>query len=247
MSGLISGIVFCILLFFLIKNRKWFSRGAKGERTVSDKLHSLGLHYIVLDDLLIPGVHGDTQIDHVVVSPFGVFVIETKCWTGWISGGENADQWKQTIYKDKYNKPNPIYQNKVHVDAVRFLLKKYGDVFIVPIVVIVDCDRLNVKVSIHIVVKLNALKGEIQKYKRIVFTDEQCEQMSLLLQGLSSDEKERRVQHIQKVQTYKVVSQAKVDHGICPRCGGILVRRDGRYGTFYGCSNYPKCNFTTHH
>ncbi|MBR2303349.1 MAG: topoisomerase DNA-binding C4 zinc finger domain-containing protein, partial [Clostridia bacterium] len=31
---------------------------------------------------------------------------------------------------------------------------------------------------------------------------------------------------------------------ICPRCGGALTERDGKYGVFYGCSNFPKCKFT---
>ncbi len=30
----------------------------------------------------------------------------------------------------------------------------------------------------------------------------------------------------------------------CPRCGGVLVRRNGKYGEFIGCSNFPKCRFT---
>lgn len=30
----------------------------------------------------------------------------------------------------------------------------------------------------------------------------------------------------------------------CPRCGGKLYRREGKYGEFLGCSNYPKCNYT---
>ena len=30
----------------------------------------------------------------------------------------------------------------------------------------------------------------------------------------------------------------------CPRCGGELVKRNGRYGPFYGCSNYPGCRYT---
>ena len=78
-------IIFVLgLLYFLFKKIDWPSRGAIGERTVSEKLQSLGEHYIVLDDLLIPNAHGDTQIDHVVVSPFGIFVVETKCWSGWI-------------------------------------------------------------------------------------------------------------------------------------------------------------------
>lgn len=243
MSELIPLIIISLLLFFIIKNRKWFSRGAKGERTVTEILHSLGLHYIVLNDLLIQGVHGDSQIDHVVISPYGIFVIETKCWSGWISGSENSYQWKQTIYKEKFDKPNPIYQNKVHVDAITYALKQYGDIYVIPIVVIVDCDRLIVKTPNHTVIRTNALKSEVLKYSRIIYTDAQCEAMAHSLQGLSSDDKERRNQHIQKVQTYQAISQVKVENGICPRCGGTLVLRNGRYGSFYGCSNYPICKF----
>lgn len=243
MPVLISLILVCLLLFFFIKNRNWFSRGAKGERTVSEKLHGLGEHYIVLDDLLIPNAHGDTQIDHVVVSPFGVFVIETKCWSGWISGGENSDQWKQTIYQEKYDKPNPIYQNKVHVDAVRSALRQFGDIEAVPIVVIVDCDRLMVNTPNYTVIRTNALKSEILQHTQIIYSDAQCEAMAQTLLGMSSDDKDRREQHIQKVQSYQTVSQAKVKNGICPRCGGSLMLRNGRYGRFYGCSNYPICKF----
>ena len=36
----------------------------------------------------------------------------------------------------------------------------------------------------------------------------------------------------------------KIKGNICPRCGGTLVLRKGKYGTFYGCSNYPKCRYT---
>lgn len=35
-----------------------------------------------------------------------------------------------------------------------------------------------------------------------------------------------------------------IERGICPRCGGQLVLRTGKYGSFYGCTNYPKCKFT---
>ena len=37
--------------------------------------------------------------------------------------------------------------------------------------------------------------------------------------------------------------QEKIDNNICPRCGGKLVLRNGKYGDFYGCENYPKCKF----
>lgn len=30
----------------------------------------------------------------------------------------------------------------------------------------------------------------------------------------------------------------------CPECGGNLLKKSGKYGKFFGCSNYPKCKFT---
>ena len=30
----------------------------------------------------------------------------------------------------------------------------------------------------------------------------------------------------------------------CPRCGGMLVERNGKYGKFLGCEHYPKCLYT---
>ncbi|MBO4556784.1 MAG: topoisomerase DNA-binding C4 zinc finger domain-containing protein, partial [Elusimicrobiales bacterium] len=32
--------------------------------------------------------------------------------------------------------------------------------------------------------------------------------------------------------------------GVCPECGGALVKRSGKYGDFLGCSHYPECHFT---
>ncbi len=34
------------------------------------------------------------------------------------------------------------------------------------------------------------------------------------------------------------------DTDVCPRCGGQLIKRNGRFGPFYGCSNFPKCRYT---
>lgn len=68
--------------------------------------------------------HGDmtTQIDHILVSRFGVFVIETKDYTGWIFGNATHDTWTQATYRDKFKFQNPIHQNYLHLKAVEQLL-----------------------------------------------------------------------------------------------------------------------------
>ena len=46
-------------------------------------------------------------------------------------------------------------------------------------------------------------------------------------------------EHVQNIRQ----TQIELRNGICPRCGGQMVERNGKYGRFYGCSNYPKCRF----
>lgn len=86
-------------------------KGKYSERLVRNKIQKLPEEYVVFNNLLFEDNEHSTQIDHIVVSPYGVFVIETKGYKGWISGGENSEYWTQTIYKSKHQFYNPIKQN----------------------------------------------------------------------------------------------------------------------------------------
>jgi len=50
--------------------------------------------------------------------------------------------------------------------------------------------------------------------------------------------------HNDVIKAKNTETKVKVDAGICPKCGGKLVDRTGKYGDFIGCSNYPKCRYT---
>jgi hypothetical protein len=63
-----------------------------------------------------------TQIDHILVSRFGVFVIETKDYKGWIFASEKQKEWTQVLFRAKFRFQNPLLQNFRHVCAVRDLL-----------------------------------------------------------------------------------------------------------------------------
>ena len=78
--------------------------------------------YRAVHDLTLPTPDGTTQIDHVVVSPYGIFVIETKNMKGWIFGGERQTQWTQKIYRHTTRFQNPLLQNYKHVKALQALL-----------------------------------------------------------------------------------------------------------------------------
>lgn len=53
--------------------------------------------YTIYWNVTLPTPDGTTQIDHIVVSPYGIFVIETKAYGGWIFGDRRQKQWTQTF------------------------------------------------------------------------------------------------------------------------------------------------------
>jgi hypothetical protein len=73
-------------------------------------------------DVTLDSARGPTQIDHIVLSRFGVFVIETKNYKGWIFGDAKSKQWTQTLYRKKSKFQNPLRQNYKHVKAIQSFL-----------------------------------------------------------------------------------------------------------------------------
>ena len=97
-------------------------KGVVGEEQVANILSKLPQEeYKIINNLLINQNGNTTQIDHVVVSEYRIFVIETKFYQGQIYGGTNSDYWTQNIYGNKYSLRNPIHQNRVHIHALTSL------------------------------------------------------------------------------------------------------------------------------
>lgn len=117
-------LILAFTLALLFKVFKPYLKGKAGEFAVSVhvKLY-LNDQYILLNDLTLPdGQAGTTQIDHILLSPYGVFVVETKNYTGWIFGGERQKMWTQKIYKKSYKFQNPLHQNYKHMKVLEAVL-----------------------------------------------------------------------------------------------------------------------------
>jgi len=116
-------VILCIL--YWVKTQIPYWQGKFGENFVSRKLHGLDSgRYKIIDDVLLPsnGNTKTTQIDHVVVSNFGIFCIETKMYSGWIFGNAHQQYWTQVIYHNKTRFYNPLRQNYAHMKAVEDLV-----------------------------------------------------------------------------------------------------------------------------
>lgn len=243
---IILGIGFFVLVIFLglnaTKIKGWF-----GEKNISSRLERLESDkYIVLNDLLVKTENGNTsQIDHLVISIYGIFVIETKNYQGWIFGNEKSDKWTQVIYNRKNQFRNPVKQNWSHVYALKSILKDYSNLRYVPVVVFAGSAVLKNIVSNVPVIYDYEIRNFITEYPvEKCMTFEEVQRISSILQGKNIEDKEIRKAHVQNIHRTVIERQLKMENLICPRCNGELKLRNGKSGKFYGCSNYPKCRFT---
>lgn len=242
MDSFIYGLIFIVLcVFFIIfkpQIKGWF-----GEKAVSSILAMLNKdEYKVINDVMLNTEHGTSQIDHVVLSLYGIFVIETKNYKGWITGSEFSEQWTKNMYGTKYKFRNPILQNYGHIKALEKHLGLQKDDFIPIVVFSVDAEiKVKAKTSVIYTVNLNR---EIKKYREQKFTHQEVERFTNKLLALNVSSRESKKEHVASIKTQISDKKENIKNRICPRCGGQLIERKGKYGTFMGCSNYPKCRYT---
>jgi len=108
------------LKVFLLRWNSSEQKGRRGEKFVAGRLRKgLPDEYLMLNDVYLPCSDGTTaQIDHVIVSKYGIFVVETKNYSGWIFGSEGDREWTQSIYRKKSRFRNPMRQNYKHICAL---------------------------------------------------------------------------------------------------------------------------------
>lgn len=240
-------IAILIGLFYCKKNRSKV-RGLWGEKKVSALLALLGGEYKVLNDVLIRTPNGDTtQIDHIVVSPYGIFVIETKNYKGWILGGENSDKWTQNIWGNKYQMPNPIHQNEAHIRSLKKTIPNISENKYISIVVFTHNASLKVHASDEKnVITTKLLLNRIKSYQNTILSEQNQSNFIKTIESVRLTSGKEKEAHVNMVKTKTSRRESLINAGICPKCKGTLVLKTGKYGSFYGCSNYPKCDFITH-
>ncbi len=237
----VSFVVLC-----LMKKAEPRVFGYFGEQRVKLILEELDPEeYLVLNDLLLKNGDHTTQIDQVVVSRFGIFVIEMKNYSGTIYGRETDQQWTQVIGHGKFQFYNPLRQNHAHVCALRGVLSGMGDVRLVPLVVFSPLATLKVEVEDGKVIHTPELVNTILAHAQPVMSPEARDKAYARILTSNITGKDSRRRHTGSVKLRVAEAHSDINRNVCPRCGGQLVLRRGKYGPFKGCSNFPKgCRFT---
>jgi predicted RNA-binding Zn-ribbon protein involved in translation (DUF1610 family) len=235
--------VIIIIVTLILRHPKM--KGLIGERRVRKQLERLPSEdFKVLNNLLIKGKKGTVQIDHIVISPHGIFVIETKNYTGWIHGSENSEYWTQSIYRNKTKFHNPIKQNWGHIYALRETLPAYQDMPYYPGIVFVGKAKfMNLDVTTDVIYPY-MLFDTITKQRdsqRLSHID--IDKIFNTLKDASIKDRQTKKDHVSRIKWNVKIRKMKERVLICPQCGRQLVKRTGRYGEFYGCNNFPECKY----
>ena len=194
--------------------------------------------YRRFNDVIIPSDNGTTQVDHILVSPFGLFIVETKNLKGWIFGSEEKPKWTQVVYGNKYSFQNPLRQTHRH----KKVLSKYLDLketHIQTVVCFVGDSKFKTELPSNVL--SSGLGRYIKQFQERILSNDEVERICSLI--INTKGKISKREHIQSLQN------RHSSDTICPRCGSDLVERTVKQGArtgtqFLGCSGYPKCRFT---
>ncbi len=168
------GIVIGAAPFLLQRLRRVPKNKAEAAVSRAIQRHFTGDSYHLLNNVTLRHGNSTTQIDHVLISQYGIFVIETKGYKGWIFGKESDRKWTQVLYKAKFRFPNPIKQNAGHIAAVCSLFKLDRKIFHS---IVVFCGQpqfktelpLNVIYYRQLVDYIRGFKKEVLTYNQLVY------------------------------------------------------------------------------
>lgn len=216
------------------------NKGQFGEYYIDFALtnHNLDGKFSVFRNVYVPCGNKTSEVDLIMVHEKGIFVFESKNYSGWIFGSEDQLQWTQSLNGGQKNHfYNPIRQNRTHINALSQYLELPPEAFYSYIVFSERCELKQVPPSTAscIIVRrpkmLRYLRDTL-KTNPIVYTPEDMQTICTKLSSLTNVSEAEKQQHIEDINTK------------CPFCGNELVLRKGKYGDFWGCSSYPKCKFT---
>ena len=231
------------------------SIGSFGERLAQMYAKTMPGAY-VLHDVLIDGANGYTsQIDLVLICDVGVYAIEIKSFANAkIYGDADRTNWNYYSCGKKYSIYNPLKQNEKHIVYLKKFLKDFGDIPFFSIVTMI-CKSYRIsgminkedKPTMAVCSSLFAMERaicQLAKDRPIVLNDQQKQEIFEYIKKHQHQGKEARAEHKQQVIAYKEKLEQQKEQTICPYCHTELVLRNGKYGEFYGCRNFPKCRYT---
>lgn len=238
-----------IAIIAAVLKSPWF-KGFFGEFiiNVSAKLFLDKKQYHLIKNVTLPTEDGTTQIDHIIVSKFGVFVVETKNMKGWIFGNPNQKTWTQKIYKHTSKFQNPLHQNYKHTKTLESLLN-LNDQQIHSVIVFIGDSTFKTDMPENVTYGGGYLRYIKSKTQAVLSESEVNEIKNKIESGRLTRSFKTNREHVAHVRNI-VAEKESNNANVCPKCGSEMVVRETKKGQnlgkkFLGCSSFPKCRYIT--
>lgn len=176
--------------------------------------------YRRLHNVTLPTPDGTTQIDHVFLSRYGIFVVETKNLSGWIFGSERKAQWTQKLYKRTFKFQNPLRQNYKHLKALEATLGVSPE-YLHSVITFMGGSTFKTEVPVNVTRGIGFIRY-IKSFQQPMFSATDVEKMLHALQ--TGRRAPTLATHREHVQTLKRRSDPTAERQ-CPRCGSVLLIR----------------------
>lgn len=234
--------VFMIIL--IIKSSSSWLKGIFGELIVNvfTKLYLDKDKYYLIKNVTLPTEKGSTQIDHIIVSKYGIFVVETKNMKGWIFGSVRQKQWTQKIYKKSYQFQNPLQQNYKHTKTLGRLLN-IDESKLCSVIVFVGDSQFKTAMPENVTYGMGYIRYVKSKTIEILSESEVQNIINAIENDRLKPSFKTNREHIKHVK--KIIAEKKTTPS-CPKCNGTMVLRKTKRGKhtgkkFWGCGNFPSC------
>ena len=210
------------------------------QTAIAQNLFLSSSDYIDLNNVTIRTHRGTTQIDHVIISRYGVFVVETKRMSGWIFGNEGDPFWTKTNRGNKLRFQNPLHQNESHIRALSSLTRIPPERMHSVVLFRGNC-------TLKTQMPPNVLTGGyitfVKSKRQVLLTEAEVKRIEATIKAAMLPK--THATHVQHVDHLKQRFESTTT---CGRCGSPLVVRTARTGSnagrqFLGCSRYPSCRY----
>lgn len=216
-------------------------KGWIGERFATFQMwFSLDRHsYTKFHNIIVPASNGTAQLDHIVVSQHGIFIIETKNKDGWIFGSENQAKWTQTFYGKKYSFQNPLRQAFRQKKVLAEFLNVDEPCIHVVVYFVGKC---SFKTQMPSNVINTGLISYIKQFRGQVLAQDEVNGVINTLEQHMAETTLTTNDHVRSLH------ERHNSNTVCPNCGASLKLKTAKKGPnagakFLGCETYPRCRF----